>query len=99
MIGLPLISIAFSILISTPMPASAPTWVCSRGNSMLKIFSRVGPLSCSSTLPKKRRKPDSSTPLRCALKLAYITHTRASKPRFSSTARLERSHQARWAAS
>src|SRR6476469_10035213 len=68
--GLPRISIALSILTSTPMPASAPTWVCSRGNRLAKIASRTEPLSCSSALPKNRRKPLSSTPSRCALKLA-----------------------------
>src|SRR6187551_3049315 len=99
MIGLPRASIAFSILISAPMPASAPAWVCSRGNSFAKIASRTGPLSCSSTEPKKRRKPESRMPSRWALKLAYMTQIRLSWPRFSSTARLLRSHQARCSSS
>ena len=36
-IGLPRMSEARSIFTSTPMPVSAPTWVCSRGSSSLKI--------------------------------------------------------------
>ena len=34
--GLPRTSMAFSTRISTPIPASAPTWVCSRGNNCPK---------------------------------------------------------------
>ena len=49
--GLPRTSPERSILISTPMPLSAPSWVCSRGLSLAKIASRIGPLSCSSAVP------------------------------------------------
>jgi hypothetical protein len=49
--GLPRISTARSIFTRAPMPVSAPTWVCSRGSSKLKILSWIGPLSCSSTVP------------------------------------------------
>ena len=92
--GLPRASIAFSIFTNAPMPVSAPACVCSRGTSSEKIFWCTGPLSINSTWPKKRMKPDSSTPSRCALKFAYMMQTRRSWPRFSSTPFLERSHQA-----
>ena len=58
MIVLPRASSAFSILTSAPMPVSAPAWVCSRGSSSEKILACTGPLSISSTLPKKRMKPE-----------------------------------------
>ncbi len=49
--GLPRTSAARSILTSTPIPVSAPTWVCSRGNSLSKIALWIGPLSCSAAVP------------------------------------------------
>ena len=49
--GLPRTSAARAILISTPMPLSAPSCSCSRLESFWKIVSRTGPLSCSSAVP------------------------------------------------
>ena len=72
MIGLPRTSMAFSMRISTPMPASAPAWVCSRGSSLAKIASRMGPLSCSTAVPKKRRNPEFE--LAVALRLEVCVH-------------------------
>src|SRR5258705_3099497 len=47
----PLTSAARVILISTPIPLSAPSCSCSRLESRLKIASRSAPFSCNSAVP------------------------------------------------